>query len=153
MNIREKESVLFLHDKLQAIVSMEDKLEIKYEFRDSSDTHLVEVRSMKTLTKPWIRLMYEFNEKFIPERVIFILKTAPSSLRVKDPLFIFKSQAKVSKIKFELSFKLGFPGFEKLQVPFGITSKNLVTDKNKWLQFEGFATNMVFEENSTYCFN
>lgn len=154
--IREKKSVLFLCNKLQAMAKSTGCLEIKYEYREWSCSHIVELSSLERLTKSWINLMYEFNHKFMPERIVFVLKGDAPSLKIKEPLYTFQSGFSFAKvINFSVPSDLNVLIFKNLKIPVGVDKMNVETSRNrkKWFQFAGHETRVVSERNYNYSFS
>lgn len=92
----------FLKSRLKKIFLELDNIEVAYEFRSASNTHIVEVKPnsvytdcSKYITKE-IELEEVFNEKFPDEELLFI--TENSLTQIKSPEFIFNL-----KLKYDLA--------------------------------------------------
>lgn len=115
-------SKVFLKSSLKRIFLELDNIEVAYEFRLSSNTHIVEVKpnSVYTDCKKYINKEIEleeaFNKNFPNEELLFI--TENSLTQIKTPEFIFKL-----KLKYDLA---------SLITPIFLTnsqSKNAITGK------------------------
>lgn len=81
-------SVRFLKKNLEKL-SAELGVYVRYAYNEESQTHTVELDVAGKLTIQWIRLMYEFEDLFASETLLFILKNDPPVLKVKETLFEF----------------------------------------------------------------
>lgn len=92
----------FLKSRLKKIFLELDNIEVAYEFRLASNTHIVEVKpnSVYTDCKKYINKEIEleeaFNERFPNEELLFI--TENSLTQIKSPEFVFKL-----KLKYDLA--------------------------------------------------
>lgn len=101
----------FLKSSLKRIFLELDNIEIAYEFRLSSNTHIVEVKPNSVYTDchkyidKEIELEDAFSKKFPEEELLFI--TENSLTQIKSPEFVFKFKMKydLSSLFTPISFK------------------------------------------------
>ena len=95
-------SIDFLNIELVRIFTKFQNAIIKYEFKSSRNTHLIEVTPLdiyenEKFINEEINLMDSFNEKYPEENILFV--SEESINRVSNPLIIFKNT------KLEFCFK------------------------------------------------
>ena len=115
----------FLKSNLKKLFLELENIEVAYEFRSTSNTHIVEVKptSIYTDCKKYINKEIEleeaFNENFPNEELLFI--TENSLTQIKFPEFVFKH-----RLKYDLS------NFITPIILKNVQSKNAVTGQTSY---------------------
>jgi hypothetical protein len=104
----------FLKDRLQKIFNIVKSINIRYEFRETEDTHLIEVTPISeynendTYIEMERDLLFDFNDRFFPSTILFI--TEDSLNEVTSPDFSFIRQEFSVPIKIDMNeFNWNFP--------------------------------------------
>ena len=99
-----KESIAFLKSKLKNLFLELENVEISYEYRISSDTHIVEVKPnsiYRTCTKYIEREMAleaSFYENFPSESILFISEESLTQIKSPDLVLKFKMMYNTSNL-------------------------------------------------------
>ena len=83
-----KESVQFILKKIDDLGNNGDiKGKVRYEFREMTLTHIIEISTLNEATKPLIKMMYEFEDLFLPESILFVSSKDSKLLKPQKPIF------------------------------------------------------------------
>lgn len=99
-----KESIVFLKSKLKNLFLELENVEIAYEYRVSSDTHIVEVKPnsiYRTCTKYIEREMAletSFYENFPSESILFVSEESLTQIKAPDLVLKFKMKYDISNL-------------------------------------------------------
>jgi hypothetical protein len=103
----------FLKDRLQKIFNIVKSINIRYEFRESEDTHLIEVTPISeynendTYIEMERDLLFDFNDRYFPSTILFITEDSLSEVTSPDFSFIrqeFSVPIKINMNEFNWSF-------------------------------------------------
>jgi hypothetical protein len=120
-----KESIEFLKENLTNLFDAHTYLEIRYEFRESINTHIVEVKpihcfkSDKQYILKKIEIEEIFEDKFYAEEIVFI--SDDNLVKIENPIFSLgvsndENKAKIHFVQCKIEFLLPSIGIQPYTV-------------------------------------
>jgi len=102
----------FLKERLSEIFNKIESINIRYEYSESDDTHLIEVTPVSEFynNEQYVQLekelMFDFNERFFPSTILFLSENSLNEILAVDFQFIREQFSTKAIQTFDFNFSL-----------------------------------------------